>query len=39
MDGEIRLDGSYTMNWKDYADMGFEGGRFRYLGLLVAGPD
>ena len=38
-DGEIRLDGSYTMTWKDYSDVGGESGTFRYLCLSVAGPD
>ena len=29
IDDEISLGGSYTMNWKDYSDVGVENGRFR----------
>lgn len=34
-DNGVHLDGSYTMNWKDYSDLGGESGRFRYLSLSV----
>lgn len=38
-DDEISLDGSYTMNWKDYSDVDVENGRFRYLCLSVLIPE